>query len=298
MSKKNIFLGALPVALMVTVLMLLTAGCSSGPKIDKAAMMEVKKVAVVIYTVPATIEYFDNPREHKKSALQIAASIATADNGKQAATMAHESFIENLNKQGLGFTVVSKAAMMNNTDFMNASNKYVSMRMEEAAKREKKKGSAAKVLGMLSALGGGSSSAEAIGSSPEGLPEFGLAPSWNVDSALTGAPGEMDYVKAAIKALGVDAVLVINDPGMAFGCDACMGGTGSATTGSAFLATMVDSDGQPIMQMQQWFALGDGHAVMTGYVVNPLQYEGLFKGHGEKMARVFADEYKDATGKK
>lgn len=297
MSKKNLFLGALPVALMVAVLMLLTSGCSSGPKIDKAAVMEVKKVAVVIYTVPATIEFYEDPREHKKTALQIAAAVATADNGRQAANLAHQSFIENLNKQGLGFTVMTKAAMMNNTAFMNASNKYVSMRMEEAAKHEKKKGGAEKVMGMLSALGGGGGGEEAIGVSPEGLPEFGLAPSWNVDSALTGAPGEMDYVKAAIKALGVDAALVINDPGMAFGCDACVGGTGSATTSSAFLATMVDSDGQPIMEMQQWFAIGGGSAVMTGYVVNPLQYEGLFNGHGEKMARVFADEFKDAFGK-
>lgn len=296
MSTKNLCWSALPLAMMVAVLMVLTSGCSSGPKIDKAAVMEVKKVAVVVYTVPATIEFYDDPRDHKKTALQMAAAVATVNNGTQAATLAHESFIENLNKQGLGFTVMSKAAMMNNTAFLNASNKYVSMRMEEAAKREEKKGGAAKVMGMLSALSGGGGS-EAIGVGPEGVPEFGLAPSWNVDSALTGTSGEMDYIKAAIKALGVDAVLVVNDPGMAFGCDACMGGTGSATTSSAFLATLVDSDGQPIMEMQQWFAIGGGSALMTAYVVNPLQYEGLFKGHGEKMARVFADEFKDAFGK-
>jgi len=297
MSTKNLFFSALPLALMVTVLMLLTAGCSSGPKIDKAAVMEVKKVAVVIYTVPTTIEFYDNPREHKKTALQIAAAVATVNNGQQAANLADPSFIENLNKQGLGFTVMSKAAMMNNSAFMAVSNKYVSMRMEEAAKREKKKSGASKVMGMLSALGGGGGNSEAIGVAPEGLPEFGLAPSWNVDSALTGAPGEMDYVKAAIKALGVDAALVINGPAMSFGCDACVGGTGSATTSSAFLATLVDSDGQPIMEMKQWFAIGGGSAVMTAYVVNPLQYDGLFKGHGEKMARVFADEFKGAFGK-
>jgi hypothetical protein len=284
--------------------LVLLAGCTASQvKWDKAAVQEVNKVAVVLYTVPISIEYYDNPQEKKKSALQALAQIATANNGEQAATVAQEAFIAQLNQENLRFKAISVAEMRNNAAFMSNASRHASAIAERKAKRQQApaedKGAAGKAMAMLGAFAkatGGNPSVEGIG--PKGLPEFGLAPSWaKQPSALMGAEGEKEYIKAAIQALGVDAALVINDPGYSWGCEACVGGTGSGTTGSAFLATLVDRDGEVILEMRQWFAIGGASAAMAAYVINPLQHESLFKGHGEKMARVFATQYREEGGK-
>ncbi len=277
--------------------LLLASGCSSV-NFDKEAVGKVKKVAVVLYTVPLSIEYYEDPQDHQKTLLQIAAALATINNGQQAATISQKTFITELNRQGLGFKAISQAQIMNNTAYLNISNKYIATRMEQKAEAEKKKSGAMKALSMLSAMGGGGSSAIPEGIGPEGQPEFGLITEWiTSNSALTGSEGEMDYIKAAISALGVDAAIVINDQGYSFGCEACIGGTGSGSTGSAFLISIVDKNGSEILGMREWFAFQPRSAAMLTYIVNPLQHDSLFEGHGIKTARVFADLFREESEK-
>jgi len=286
------------------LVLFMAAGCTpSRVKWDKAAMLEVKKAAVVLYTVPISVQYRDDPKETKKSMLQMAAAVANTNNGGHAATLAAQTFAQSLNEQNLSFKVMTPQEEMNNSAFVALTKKTVATNAEEKSKMEaertKSQGGMAKALGFLATVGkstGSNPYHEGVG--PDGFPEFGLAPEWShAPSALMGAPGEKEYVKAAIAALGVDAAIVVNDMGMSFGCTSCVGGTGSGTTGSAFLVTVVDKDGEEILQMRQWFSIGGAQAAMVTYVVNPLQHDSLFKGHGEKMARVFADYYREEGGK-
>lgn len=293
---KNFGMGT-TVVLTLIVGTLLFSGCSSV-NFDKEAVGKVKKVAVVLYTVPTSIEYKEDPQESQKTLLQMVAAVATLNNGQQAATIAQKTFITELNKQGLGFKAISQAQMMNNTAFLKLANKHVAARMELMAEAEKKKSGAAKALSMLSALGGGGSSATPEGAGPEGLPEYGLQLQWiTSDGALMGSPEEMDYIKRAISALGVDAAIVINDQGYSFSCEACIGGTGSGSTGSAFLISIVDKNGKEILGMREWFAFQPRSAAMLTYIVNPLQHDNLFEGHGIKTARVFADLFREESEK-
>lgn len=286
------------------LVLLLAAGCTpSRVKWDKAAMLEVKKAAVVVYTVPISIQYRDDPKESKKSMLQMAAAVANTNNGGHAATLAADSFAQALNAQKLSFSVLSMQQETSNPSFNSLLQKttadIAAAKAKMASQEAKQESGMSKALGFLGSLSKATgSNPYHEGAGPDGFPEFGLAPEWtHAPSALMGAPGEKEYIKAAIAALGVDAAIVVNDMGMSFGCTSCVGGTGSGTTGSAFLVTFVDKDGEEILQMRQWFAIGGAQAAMVGYVVNPLQHDSLFKGHGEKMARVFADYYREEGGK-
>ncbi|OFZ69725.1 MAG: hypothetical protein A2451_00400 [Bdellovibrionales bacterium RIFOXYC2_FULL_39_8] len=90
----------------------------------------------------------------------------------------------------------------------------------------------------------------------------------------------------------VDAALLINDYGYSFSCRSCTDihgeMTGAASTGSAFLATMVDKDGDAIFSITDWFDKTDGKAAMVSNIVNPLSHDALFRAHGVKMAQVWA----------
>jgi hypothetical protein len=292
------------------LLALLFAGCSSV-EIDKAALAKVKTVAVVLYTVPVAIQVRDDPRGNgknkKASAMDVLKAVATASvntgDGARAATLAEASFIDTLNQQGLPFKAVTTSDMQANAAFMTLAREQreaVQMALAKAAEeREKKQSGASKALSMLASFGGGGASEETpIGASPDGLPSFGLVGDWNsAKGALIGIDREHDYLVKAAEALGVDAVVAINDPGFSWGCETCVGNTGNASTQSAFLVTIVDRSGKPILQMRQWFSIGGGNAAMIAGVINPLQHDGLFKGHGEKTARVFADFYKEQAEK-
>lgn len=280
----------------------LLGGCSiSHVNWDKSAMNHVKTVAVVLYTVPISIQYRDDPKESKRTGLQMLAAAANANNGARAATLAEKGFIDRINTYGLRFKVMSQADMMHNARFQAVATRALADIAKAKREREQaaSQNAASKVIGFLGSVAkasGDNPFNEGVG--PEGLPQYGLAPDWSgADSALMGAPGEIEYIKQSIAALGVDAALVINDPGMSFTCQACVGGTGTATTGSAFLVTMVNAQGKPILQMRQWFAFGDGTGTMVNYIVNPLQEDPLFTGHGQKTAQVFASFYQEKGGK-
>jgi hypothetical protein len=299
LKKLNYGLGTL-----VFIAMFLSSCTASRVDFDKAAFQEVKKVAIVLYTVPMTIEYYDDPRKKEKSMLQQVAAIASAKNGSQAASKALLGFTNQLNRENLHFRVISVDEMMDNVDFEDVRAKYARMIQDRKAMAESKKtgsGSsmASKALSFLSKVSKATDdNPDFEGAGPEGFPEFGLAGEWkSTESALMGAEGEMDYVKEAIASLDVDAVLVINENGFSFGCEACAGGTGSGSTHTTFVATMLDRDGEVIMEMRQWWTVGGGSAVMAAYVINPLQHDALFEKHGAKTARVFANYYREEGGK-
>ena len=297
-------------ALAAVWLIALSACSVSEVEFDKAALSKVHKVAIVLYTVPLTIEVRDNPREkdEKKSTLQALAELAQsagmAANGQKAATLAHQSFIETFNQQGLPFKAITQREMMGNSRFMSLAakhlNEVLAAQAKAEAKRKKDEGMMGKALGFLGSLGGGGGGGTetAIGAAPEGLPSFGLVGDWfGAKSALLGIKQESTYISEAIKALNVDAAIVINDPGFSWGCETCIGNTGNASTQSAFLITIVNGERKSILTMRQWFSIGGGNAAMISGVINPLQYDNLYNGHGEKTARVFADYYKEEGGK-
>ena len=298
--------------LLMGLLGLAMAGCSpSQVEFDKAALSQVKTVAVVLYSVPLTIQVREDPRgENKKGGgamdvlKSMAAAAANTGDGNRAATLAQESFIETMNKQDLPFKALTRDQMLARNGFATLAREQREAILAEIAKaaeeREKKQGAMGKAMSMLSSFGGGSSASQetAIGASPDGIPSYGLVGNWSsASSAVLGIDRERDYLARSIEALGVDAVMVINDPGYSWGCSTCLNNTGSASTQSAFLVTMVGRGGKPILQMRQWFASGGGSAAMISGVINPLQHDGLFKGHGEKSAEVFANYYKEETAK-
>src|SRR3989304_6127551 len=114
---------------------LLFAGCTpSRVEWDKAALLEGKKVPVVLYPVPISIQYRDDPKEKKKSGLQMLAAVANANNGTRAATLAQKTFIEQLNKSDLRFKVIPQAEMMGNSAFVALANKELAAKAERVAK--------------------------------------------------------------------------------------------------------------------------------------------------------------------
>jgi len=258
------------------------SGCSFGKvTADMNEYKKVRTVAVVVYTVPLAIEYKEDPRESKKTLLQAVIQAVAKGDGAVAATQSQASFSEALNRQGLPFRVLTAAEMRSNQAFMAMNPASFAPKKEE-----KPQGSQAMAMAM-SFMGAAPQNPD--GAPPDGLPQFGLPKDWSGGNPLMSTKDETRYLTEAVKALGVDAVLVVSDPGYAFVCNACMGGTGDGSTGSAFMVSMVNGSGKPILAMREWFATSGGHAAMVAYAVNPLQHESLFKTHGEKMAEVFGE---------
>ncbi|MBI4081487.1 MAG: hypothetical protein HY423_02645 [Candidatus Lambdaproteobacteria bacterium] len=256
-------------------------GCSFGKvTVDKAEYQKVKTVAVVIYTVPESIEYKDDPREKKKSLLQQVIQAVAKGDGVKAATVSQASFSEALNRQGLPFRVLS-------ADEVRSNPGYSSLNMSSYVKPKEQPAGGATMQLAMSFMGAKSGPPD--GSAPQGLVQFGLPQDWSGGNPLMGTKDETRYLTDTIKALGVDAALVVADPGYAFVCNACAGGTGDGSTGSAFMVSLVNPQGKPILAMREWFATSGGHAAMVAYAVNPLQHESLYKQHGEYMAKVFGD---------
>lgn len=300
------------IGLLLGVIGLVMSGCTSDHTIfNKDELAKVKSVGVVMYTVPLQIKVKDNPRDDDKKSSggamgvlkSLAVAAANTGDGHRAATLAEQTFIDTLNEQGLPFKALTVSQIQANANYVTLAREsreavemVIAKRKEE---REKKQGGMGKAMNMLASFsGGGAPSEEApIGASPDGQPTFGLVPMFSTTGALTGVPNEHDYLAKAAEALGVDAVLVVNDPGMSWGCETCINYTGNASTQSVFFVSIVDRSGKTILQMDQWFTIGGGNAAMVSGVINPLQHDGLFKGHGEKTARVFADWYKERAAK-
>ena len=270
---------------------LLISGCASTLKFDKAKLKKVKKVGIVIFTVPESIKYKSDPKAGKESELsavvKIVARKMSEGDGVKAATLSMRTFIKELNKSKLPFKVISRKEMLKRKSFKGL--------YSPPAPKKKAKGA----LGMLASFGSPNMS---VGVGPKGINSYGLQSNWSGGDALIGSDSEMEYIKKAIKALKVDAALVINDKGYSFSCNACAGAggvmNGSASTGSAFTVTMVDKKGGPIMQLREWFGSTSSNAMMVSNIVNPLEHEKLFKVHGQKMGKLFARMFKEKMAEK
>lgn len=282
---------------LLTLALSILAGCAGNSKVvyDESAMAKVKKVAVLIYSAPLTIEYRnDATKPDEESLLGSLVAVTTANNGGQAATLAQKNFIQAINKSGFGFKVLTRNEMMSNKAYQKVSSKYLAM---SQVIEEEEDQSALGVIGDIFGIGKKKDVLPLDGVGADGQPSYGLPSSWlGASTALIGVPDEMAYIKESIAALGVDAAFIINDQGLAFSCDACIAGTGTGSTSSVFLVSLVNENGKSILDMKQWFNSSHNTAAMVGYTVNPFQHDSLFKGHGSKLATVFVDYYKENGG--
>lgn len=263
--------------------------CGGATVFNKPGIAKVQTVAVMMYSVPEHIEYKDDPKE-KSGGMSVAAVVKAAakevskGDGGQAATTSLKSFIETINMQGLPFKVIAFDEMMSNAEFKAL---YI-----PRVKKEKSEGMADMAMSMFGA------GPVDMGTGPNEINAFGLKEGWGDGIALTGSEEELTYIKNAIKALNVDAALIINDFGYSFSCKLCVGAgglmSGNASTGSAFHASLVDRDGVTLANIRQWFGSTDGGAAMVSSMVNPLQHNKLFMRHGEKTAMLYAEEFQAA----
>ena len=269
--------------------MFFLTGCGTA-KINKAELAKVKTAAVVVFTVPTQIEYWEDPRNHSRSLLAAVIKAAAAGDGVRAATVSYGTFTEALNRQGLPFKVLSEANVKSSAAFRAL---VAEVQSGQAAKGAKKGSS------LISITIGFSQQRVVDGSAPEGLVEFGLVSEkhWSQADPLAGTEKERTFIIKSIAALGVDAAIVVADPGFAFACEVCVGGTGAGSTGSAFMVGIFNRQGAPILAMRQWFATTDEQAAMAAYIVNPLEHEDLFAEHGRKMASEFGIQFKEVMSK-
>ena len=285
-------------AIMLVLIISVTSGCSGNKKFvyNQDAMQKTKTVAVLIYAAPPTIEYRSDPTKvEEDSFLQSLVKAATANNGGQAATLAQASFIQTINDNKFVFKVLTREDMFANAAYQKVASKYYNLTQVVEEEPEQ---SALEIAGDIFGFGKKEVPTSLPSVGAEGQPAYGLALDWSTaPSALIGTPEETAYIKESIQALGVDAALIINDWGYAFSCDACMGGTGTGSSSTAFLASLVNANGEVIMNMREWFVTTPTTAPMVGYIINPFQHESLFKGHGTRMATVFMDYYKESTAK-
>ena len=268
----------------LSVSVFLTA-CSFGKNtVNVDEVRKIKNVAVIMYTVPEQITYRDDPREGSTSVLAALAETAIGKNGNNAADTAVKAFTETLQKQGLSYKIMPHSKVVSNAKFA-ALHKPVSK-----AKKQQDEGFLGKSLSFLGSVSGSKSS---VAVSPKKMNQYGLVPDWSGDTALTKKAGEDEYINQAIEALKVDAVLVVNDMGFSFACEAGIGSTGAASTGSAFNATLVTRAG-PVMNIREWFATTDEQGAMAAGVVDPTEHKELFEEHGRKMAQVYATAAKES----
>lgn len=267
--------------ILIILLSVFVASCAGQSfRIDETRMKSVKTVGVVIFTVKAKISFRKDAREDDSKFGAWSANSTSFGIGENAANLAFPEFVKELNRQNLPFRVLSVDQMKANSVFMALQPDTSSRSQTDEAK-----------VAALAAV-----SSNRTGTGPTGFIDFGLPKDWESDGdALTGEKGEMEYIKKAIDALGVDAAIVIVDRGASFQCRlACFFGTGDATMGGAFNAAMISKDGSTILTVNNWFD-GKAHAVMVNYVVNPIQREKLYLQHGVRLAQVFAETYREFT---
>ncbi len=283
---------------LVTVLvysMVLIVSCSTWTvKIDRENINKIKKVALVMYTVPPEIKYRDDPKKKAPRSLKdvaiAVAQQASYGDGIKAATTSYKSFVDELNNQGLPFRILSYNEVVGNKAFAA---------LYKPPKADVKKSVMGSAMGML-----GIGSGPKKGSAPEGINQYGLSEdAWGMNTALLGSDDEKKYLEDAIKALGVDGILVIQDTGFSFTCKGCAGPIGGpmsgvASSGSSFIATLFDRKLNPVINLKEYFLTTPANAPMVANIIVPTLHEKMFKEHGKKMAIVYADKVKKELNKK
>jgi hypothetical protein len=282
------------IALLLLTSIFLT-GCGSATKINKDGIRSVKNIAVVIYSVPPEIKFKKNPKEDDSSGglslMDVAKSLmadASKADGIEASEIALNSFIKSMNNNPkMTFKVLTPTQMAKSANFTKlVSDLNAKAATAASAKANKKTSMLSSAMSFLAPP----KDDKKASVSPKSLVSFGLIPAWGDGNALRGTKDEQKYVKESLEALGVDAILALNDMGYSFLCSTCVGGTGTASTGSAFHATLIGANNDVLLQMKQWFNSSDETAATTAGIVNPLKQKELFKAHGEKLAKVFAEQ--------
>ena len=264
--------------------LLLLMGCAAI--INKPKIQAVKSAAVVLFTVPIQIEFRDESKKSRQKLLQALAQALTIGDGARAATLSHQTFTETLRKQGLPFKVLTVAETRGVPAF--------SALYRPPETKEEKSEPVFKLSFEM-----GPAPGVAPGAAPEGFNSYGLVQEWATWNPLVGSEEEAKYIRAVIKALHVDAIIAIADPGYSFGCDICSGGSsGTASTRSKFMGAMVDREGEVILKMQGSFSSTDEEGALLAGSVNPMAHAELFAEHGREMAVLFADSFHKAMKKK
>ncbi|MDH5764597.1 MAG: hypothetical protein OEZ38_01170 [Gammaproteobacteria bacterium] len=274
---------------IILLLPVFLAACSFGKNtVNLEEVKKIKNVAVIMYTVPEQITYRADARDNSTGLLAALVETSIGKNGNTAADTAIRTFTQTLQNQELPFNIMPHSKVISNAQFTAL--------YQPASKTETKA-----ETGFLGKFISNVTSDKSIGASPSKMNQYGLVASWSGDTALTNKGGESNYIAKSIEALKVDAVLVVNDPGFSFSCEACIGAAsamnGVASTGSAFNATLVTRTG-PVMNIREWFATTDEQGAMVAGIVDPTEHKELFEEHGRKMAQVFAMAVKESMAPK
>lgn len=272
----------------VLLLALLTvlASCGSA-SFKKEEVTSIKKVAIVAYSIPEKIEFRDDPKEQNKPGLmdlvKVVAKNFTEVDGKKAAELSYNEFVKSINTSPtLPFKALTLEDLRKNVQFQ-----------ELVKSTQKKETPAAAVAdtGWMGKLQSLAVSNEGPSSTTlEGIATFGIDKNWSDSDALMKTEDEKAFLKKSFEILNVDAIMVINDMGYSFSCEACVAGTGSASTGSAFNVTLINKDMKSVMNVRQWFGFSKASAPIVTGIIPPPMYEKLFTAHGGKMASEFISE--------
>ncbi len=279
--------GRLWISISIIFGLLLSMGCAAS--INKPKIQAVKSAAVVLFTVPIRIEFRDDSKGTRQTIVQALAQAVTAGDAARAATLSHQTFTATLAQQGLPFNVLTVAETRGEPAF---SALY---RLPEI--KEQKEEESEPVFSLSFEMG----PAPGVhpGAAPDGFNSYGLAQEWSTWNPLVGSEEEAKYILAVIKALNLDAIIANADPGYAFVCDICSGGSsGTASTRSKFMGAMVDREGEVILKMQGSFSSTDEEGALLAGAVNPMAHAELFTEHGRKMAVLFANSFHKAMKKK
>ncbi len=271
--------------LLFLVSLVVLVSCGSAT-VKKDEMASIKKVAIVTYSIPQKIEFRDDPKEANKAGLMelvkmVAKGVTEADPTK-AAELSYNEFVKSINSSPkLQFKTLTLEELRKNVKFQELVT--ATMKIDAPAPAQ-----AEGWLGKLQSLSGSSAAQGPNSTTVPGIATFGISKSWN-ENALINSEKEKEFLKKAQEILQVDAVMVINDMGYSFSCEACVGGTGSASTGSAFNVSLVKNNTN-VMNVRQWFSFSKASTPILAGIVPPNMHEKLFAAHGAKMANEFISE--------
>ncbi|MDH5228882.1 MAG: hypothetical protein OEZ58_01435 [Gammaproteobacteria bacterium] len=274
--------------LAICIACILAASCATMKKDNRDQLSKIKSVAVVLFTVPEKIVYRPDPRETmKKNMLTQAIKMLSTGDGTKAATLAHNSFIEELNSNKLSFSVLQPRTMLDNEQFVRLATPPEKFQVAGV--------DVDMVAGAISMFSKGKygKKREPTGAAPESMRAYGIA---EPSQAWSNTDGEVQFVRDAIASLDVDAAIIVSDPGMSFYCHACVlvasaGASGISSTGSNYTVAIVDKRGKILYQYHHWFTGTDATAKMIASAVNPEEHGTLFTAHGKTIGKAFSEDF-------
>jgi hypothetical protein len=271
--------------LLLTLLSVLLSCGSATFKKDEVT--SIKRVAIVAYSIPEKIEFRDDPKQQNKPGVmdlvKMVAKNFTEVDGQKAAELSYNEFVKSINTSThLPFKALTLEELRKNSKFQELVTSTL----------KKETPVAAEPTGWMGTLQSFANTNKDAPSSTTvaGIATFGIDKNWQDSDALMKTEKEKEFLKKSLEILNVDAIMVINDMGYSFSCEACIGGTGSASTGSAFNVTLINKEMKSVMNVRQWFGFSKASAPIVTGIIPPPMYEKLFIAHGGKMASEFISE--------